>query len=406
MVGEQILSVGAVGWTGDIAGFSSRGPTIDGRIKPEVCAQGVSTYCASGAGISLFAYLNGTSLSAPLVGGAAAMLLSVRPGLTPQMVRQALMQTASRANTPDNDYGWGIINVMDALNWGAHFYSDIRSGHVPLDVSFYDSSYIPADSWSWSFGDGDSSTQQNPIHTYDTPGIYNVAMSTTADGWEISADRQQYILALADTIIYRSDTVLAGEQAVVDVYLANSQPLSNLLIPLDFSSGSSMTLDTFSIQGGRAEDFSAVRIAVGENDDKMIIRLFPDGSPLPPGSGTVLRFFLSTDPDISGSQEASIDTTSLDGIGLNLTTEGLAFVPAVTSGMVLIYDAIRGDVNGDDDVNVGDPVFLINFIFRGGPAPEPSLAADVNIDGSINLGDAVYLINYIFKNGLPPPTMR
>jgi hypothetical protein len=52
-----------------------------------------------------------------LVGGAAAVVLSAHPTWTPMQVREALMMTASQAGTPDNTYGWGIINVMAAINY-------------------------------------------------------------------------------------------------------------------------------------------------------------------------------------------------------------------------------------------------------------------------------------------------
>lgn len=61
-----------------------------------------------------------------------------------------------------------------------------------------------------------------------------------------------------------------------------------------------------------------------------------------------------------------------------------------------------GDANGDAQINVGDAVFLINYIFKSGPAPDPVCAGDANGDGSINVGDAVYLINYVFKSGPTP----
>lgn len=111
----NVISVGAVNNTGLIAGFSSRGPSFDGRIKPEVCAWGVSTYSASN-GVLPYAYASGTSLSTPLVAGAAAVLLSARPTWTPMMVREALMKTASQSNAPDNDYGFGIIDIWKAIN--------------------------------------------------------------------------------------------------------------------------------------------------------------------------------------------------------------------------------------------------------------------------------------------------
>jgi hypothetical protein len=61
-----------------------------------------------------------------------------------------------------------------------------------------------------------------------------------------------------------------------------------------------------------------------------------------------------------------------------------------------------GESNGDGDINVGDAVFLINYIFRGGPAPEPVCVGDANGDDEVNVGDAVFLINYIFKEGPAP----
>jgi hypothetical protein len=63
---------------------------------------------------------------------------------------------------------------------------------------------------------------------------------------------------------------------------------------------------------------------------------------------------------------------------------------------------IRGDANGDGVINSADVVYLINYLFKGGPAPEPLEAGDVNCDGIINSADVVYLINYLFKGGPPP----
>lgn len=63
---------------------------------------------------------------------------------------------------------------------------------------------------------------------------------------------------------------------------------------------------------------------------------------------------------------------------------------------------ICGDANGDLSINIADAVFLINHIFKGGPAPNPLLAGDANDDTFVNIGDAVYLINRVFKGGPPP----
>lgn len=115
---DSIVSVGAVSSAGVRASFSSIGPTSDGRTKPDVVAQGTSVYCAipsSEGKPSNYTYAQGTSLSTPLVGGVAAMILSARPELTPMQVRDALRNTADNANKPNNEYGWGLINAYKAV---------------------------------------------------------------------------------------------------------------------------------------------------------------------------------------------------------------------------------------------------------------------------------------------------
>lgn len=112
---DSVISVGAVDSTGIIANFSSRGPSSDGRVKPEVCAMGVDVFHASGNGAT-YSTGNGTSYAAPLVAGAAAIILSANPDWTPIQVRNALMETASMSDSPNNDYGYGIIDVLQAIN--------------------------------------------------------------------------------------------------------------------------------------------------------------------------------------------------------------------------------------------------------------------------------------------------
>jgi hypothetical protein len=61
-----------------------------------------------------------------------------------------------------------------------------------------------------------------------------------------------------------------------------------------------------------------------------------------------------------------------------------------------------GDANNDRSITVADPVYLINYVFKGGSPPIPIRAGDVDGDGSITVTDIIYLINYLFKGGPPP----
>jgi hypothetical protein len=62
----------------------------------------------------------------------------------------------------------------------------------------------------------------------------------------------------------------------------------------------------------------------------------------------------------------------------------------------------RGDVNGDGTINSADVVYVINYLFVNGPAPDPLWVGDCNCDGVVNSADVVYLINYLFVSGPPP----
>jgi len=62
----------------------------------------------------------------------------------------------------------------------------------------------------------------------------------------------------------------------------------------------------------------------------------------------------------------------------------------------------RGDVNGDGEINLGDVVYLITYLYKGGPPPDPIPVADVNCDCVVDLGDVVHLISYLYKGGPPP----
>lgn len=106
---DSILSVGAVNKDEELASFSSRGPSYDDRIKPDVCARGQATYGQKDIGSVTQG--NGTSFSAPLITGMSACLWENFPNATNQQIRTAILQSSDRYSSPDNDYGYGIPNI-------------------------------------------------------------------------------------------------------------------------------------------------------------------------------------------------------------------------------------------------------------------------------------------------------
>lgn len=109
---DSILTVGGVDIYREHSSFSSFGPTSDGRIKPNVCAQATATFVASSKG--KFYPSQGTSFASPVMCGMVASLWSAHPTKTNMQILKAIEQSADRYSNPDNTYGYGIPDMMVA----------------------------------------------------------------------------------------------------------------------------------------------------------------------------------------------------------------------------------------------------------------------------------------------------
>ncbi|HEV8263993.1 MAG TPA: S8 family serine peptidase [Gemmatimonadales bacterium] len=107
--GDSVLAIGAEDSLGNIAAFSSRGPTADGRLKPDFTAPGVDVCVVVGSGS--VSRLNGTSFATPLIAASAALVKQLHPGLTPVQLRAAFRATATNRAAPDSVRGWGRPDV-------------------------------------------------------------------------------------------------------------------------------------------------------------------------------------------------------------------------------------------------------------------------------------------------------
>ncbi len=91
-----------------------------------------------------------------------------------------------------------------------------------------------------------------------------------------------------------------------------------------------------------------------------------------------------------------VEAFNQDGFGSGYQAQPFFFILDSQS------PSIRGDCNGDGEINVSDAVWIINYVFTGGPPPNPLYMGDVNCDDAVNISDAVWIINYIFSGGPPP----
>jgi len=107
--GLNVFTIGAVNSGGTYASFSSKGPTSDNRLKPDVCVQGQGASYIDTSGTVTSG--NGTSYSSPLLAGGVACLWQALPGKTNAEIIQYVKESASIYTTPNNELGYGIPNL-------------------------------------------------------------------------------------------------------------------------------------------------------------------------------------------------------------------------------------------------------------------------------------------------------
>ncbi len=127
---RSVITIGATDKEDQVASFSSRGPTVDGRTKPDVCFPGVNITSCRGTGTSMgrpvdgnYTTASGTSMATPHATGACALLLQAKPDLTPQEIKDLFMSTAKGLGLDANAQGKGRADV-----WAA--YASV-AGHAP-----------------------------------------------------------------------------------------------------------------------------------------------------------------------------------------------------------------------------------------------------------------------------------
>ncbi|MBN1211388.1 MAG: S8 family serine peptidase [candidate division Zixibacteria bacterium] len=405
----NILAVGAVYNSGGIASFSSRGPTYDGRTKPEVCAQGVNTYWAASSSDAGYGYANGTSLSCPLVAGAVCVLIQAHPDFTPEMIRTALMETASKAGSPDNTYGWGIIDLEAALDWGANFTADVTIGEPPLTVNFSDLSTLTTPTWYWTFGDGVTSDEQNPVHEYQNPGAYDVSLTIETAYGPLTNTRLSYIVALADTLKAGDTIGPLNTTLEVAVTAVNNIPLHRLQIPIEYGGPLNLKYEGHIIEGCRTAAFEDIGyINYDANNKRFTINMEAGSAPeLEPGDGPVLKLKFKIQ---SIDSAATTNLLAMDGYSsyeARFYGEVMDYQPELQAGSISYGGCCAGltgnvDCSATEEPDISDITRLIDYLYISHASLCCPEEADTDGNGGEpDISDITAIINYLYVSQVP-----
>ncbi len=282
-------------------------------------------------------------------------------------------------------------------------FADTSVGWAPLTVRFSDSS-SGALNWTWNFTENDNAVGQTPEFTFTSGGVYDVGLDVELQDGHHRRIEPLMVTVLADTL-YLPDTIVASAgEIVLPVYLTNTQPISRLILPISYGGGE-VELDylSFDTDGCRTAYLAEVASNGYNPMGKQVSFRFQSSTggtitpPLPPGSGPIINLHF----DASGMGEAVIDTTSFAGNSLDLDSPFADYIPRVIAGEVQVGQC--ADIDGNGTVaDVADLVYLVSYMFGGGPAPVMMSAANIDGEGGLTIADLVYLTAYMFQGGPHP----
>ncbi len=369
--------------------------------------------------IPTYANLSGTSMAAPAYAGAVLLVKSAMPGWTKTEIDSALLATADNIDAENPAFvgqlGSGRVNpfnVLQSLPIANYSAGPVLIGAPGLTVSFTDLSPNSPTDWSWTFGDGNVSSLQNPDHTYNTIGIYDVSLTITDPLGVAYEPGKRLVFIHSDTL--GGDTVVGNIGDTVDVAfsLKNDFQVKSLKLPLSYADLNGVKLKYIGITttGLRAEQFEVQQVPSEDPFNKRIIlELRSSGtigtSPhLQPGTGPIVAVRFEILPGSVTGNSIPLNTLAFGGSTLGEETLHGAILPTYLPSVVKVAGCCitPGDYDNNGSFNIADVTAGIERIFGSGLPPFCTDQADANGDNSFNVSDVTYGIARIFGGGPAP----
>lgn len=323
-----------------------------------------------------------------------------------------------------------LFHLTDAGPPRADFVAEPPRGEAPLSVLFEDESTGDVTSWHWDFGDGSTSRDRNPAHTYSASGELTVRLKVTGPGGESPLVQERRILVLDPRNEMRAGSVrvFPGQRGVhVPVLATRADPVQGFTIAATYDPRAievaSVGFADSNIVGYAPELF-AVQVSNDPAEPYVTAGVLFDVDPpfngrvLPPGGPhRIANLVINVSPDATPGTRTIIAIRNQLGrppLSNIFTVEGRSVLPVLGEGGVVSIERLtlppprfflRGDADANGAVELTDAVAILSYLFTGGPAPGCLDAADATDDGALNLTDAIFTLNFLFKSErypLPP----
>lgn len=371
------------------------------------------------------------------------------------------------------DVGANVLRVR--FVGAADFTVDVDEGMAPLTVQFTDSSnVVNPTAWSWDFGDGNQSTDQNPMHTYTQDGIYDVSLGVTgASG--LVVELKSGFVRVGDfpslALIGSSIPPTAADEGVAeflhaqgyevdhfddepmnrpsasqlaqdyDLVLVSSTVLSanidaefrNEPVPVIFWEQALLPAPRESMASGGLVVGGTTTISITDNSHPVtqglalgshLLYATPSNMSVatsPLGAGATALAIRAGAPAEAALVVAEAGAPLLGGHvaaarRVFMFLEDSSWLAVTSVGETLLSQAVdwclggaggvefrRGDCNGDNNLDISDPIVLLDVVFGQSGAPTCPDACDGNDDGTLDVSDAVTLLSVLFGSGGPLP---
>lgn len=308
----------------------------------------------------------------------------------------------------------------------ADFIVSGSSGDIPLTVEFTSLSTGVIDARLWNFGDGGTSTLENPTYVYEESGNYSVSLTVTGPGGADTLVQGSLIQAAdpSNFLTIAPVTVFQGQDDVfIPILATNSEPIQGFQLALVWD------CTVFQV-----EEITVESTTVSALDPEFVIDnidtvncsatvgvvfdfLSPfDGRTLPPG---VEQRVANVVADIPATALVGPSVIELqNGIGdppiFNIfTVDGVSRLPILDSGIIEIVPLtfpppivfLRGDVDFNGVLEITDAIGMLEFLFSAGSVPPCQDSADANDSGTLDVSDVIAILSFLFSGGavLPYP---